>query len=340
MKPTLKTGVAALVILCFFFSSDAAASGNKTVLLLPTLNFTDYEIWESKFYPVNVLERKMTEYLASLLRRDPFTDVRILDEEAAERWFAGERRPGDFAVRMELFSVLAKERETLGSFENTDVSLRVRMYDGGNGEMQDSRIASGSDQRYTFNPGDDRLYFLNAREYPVLEILQTNLFDRIHKDGLDLLRLTPPDKGQKMSRPTWKQFSSTSHWQAFKNAIADAAGEISGVSDDEFSLIGRIIAPTADSTLKRREYIITLGRKNSLAVGDILQVIRGDSYITVDPENPVVIVPRVVGNVKVTKLMDSESVVVLINEKPNDPVQLNDLVRTSRFGTKKAAPLK
>ena len=341
MKPTMKTNAVALVFsLCFLFSAEAGVSGRKTVLLLPTLNFTEYEIWESKFYPVNVLERKMNEHLASLLRRDPFTDVRILDETGAERWFAGERRPGDYAVQMELFSVLAKEREVLGSFEKADVSLRVRIYDGGSGQMQDSRIASGKDKRYTFNPGDDRLYFLNAREYPVLEILQTNLFNRIHKDGLDLLRLTPPDKGQKMSRPTWKQFSSTSHWQAFKNAIADAAGGISGISEEGFALTGRIIAPTADSTARRREYIITLGREDSLAVGDILQVVRGDSYITVDPENPVVVVPRVVGNVKVTKLMDSESVVVLINEKSRDPVQLNDLVRASSFGTKKAAPLK
>lgn len=341
MIPTLKKSVAALVLfLCIFLSADAGASGRKTVLLLPTLNFTGYEIWESKYYPVNVLEQKMNEYLASLLRRDPFTEVRLLDETGAERWFAGERRPGDYAVQMELFSVLAKEREVLGSFEKGDVSLRVRVYDGRSGQMQDSRIASGKDQRYTFNPGDDRLYFLNAREYPVLEILQTNLFNRIHKDGLDLLRLTPPDKGQKMSRPTWKQFSSTSHWQAFKNAIADAAGGISGAGEEEFSLTGRIIAPTADSTPRRREYIITLGREDSLAVGDILQVVRGDSYITVDPENPVVVVPRVVGNVKVTKLMDSESVVVLLNEKSKDPVQLNDLVKVSSFGTKKAAPLK
>lgn len=341
MIPTLKKSVAALVLfLCIFLSADAGASGRKTVLLLPTLNFTGYEIWESKYYPVNVLEQKMNEYLASLLRRDPFTEVRLLDETGAERWFAGERRPGDYAVQMELFSVLAKEREVLGSFEKGDVSLRVRVYDGRSGQMQDSRIASGKDQRYTFNPGDDRQYFLNAREYPVLEILQTNLFNRIHKDGLDLLRLTPPDKGQKMSRPTWKQFSSTSHWQAFKNAIADAAGGISGAGEEEFSLTGRIIAPTADSTPRRREYIITLGREDSLAVGDILQVVRGDSYITVDPENPVVVVPRVVGNVKVTKLMDSESVVVLLNEKSKDPVQLNDLVKVSSFGTKKAAPLK
>jgi hypothetical protein len=341
MNSTLKKGIMAILILLFFsLPGTLYASGKKTMILLPTLNFTEFEIWDSKFYPVNVLEQKMTEYLASLLRRDPFTDVRILDEAAAERWFAGERRPEDHAVQMELFSVLAKEREVLGSFEKGDVSLRVRVYGGGSGQMQDSRIASGKDQRYTFNPGDDRLFFLNAREYPILEILQTNLFNRIHKDGLDLLRLTPPDKGQKMSRPTWKQFSSTSHWQAFKNAITDAAGGIAGVSEEGFSLTGRIVAPTANSTPRRREYIITLGREDSLAVGDILQVVRGDSYITVDPENPVVVVPRVVGNVKVTKLMDSESVVVLINEKSKDPVQLNDLVRASSFGTKKAAPLK
>lgn len=348
----LKKTFSFLIVICCLLSSETAhGAGRKTIFLLPTQNFTEFEIWESKYYPVNVLGQKMTEYLASLLRRDPFTEVRILDEGEAERWFAGARRAGDFAVRMELFSALVKEREALGTFENARINLRVHVYDGGGGKIQDSRIAAGKDQRYTFDPGDDRLYFLNAREYPILQVFQTSILNEIHKDGLDLLRLTPEYKGQKMTRPTWKQFSSTSHWQAFKNAIENTAGEIAGVSapDDggfgeggagDFALMGRIIAPTASSTARRREYIITLGRKDSLALGDILQVVEGDSYITVDPENPVVVVPRVKGNVKVTKLMDNESIVVLINEKSKDPVQLNDLVQAFTTGPKKAAPLR
>ncbi len=339
---TLRKMQAAAILfsLISFCGGLPGEASRRSLVVLPTLNYTEFEVWDSKFYPVSVLEQKMSDYLATLLRQDPFADVKTLDEARAERWFAGERRPGDFAVQMELSSVMTKEREALGTYERSDISLRVHIYDGGSGQRQDSRIVSGKDSRYTFNPGDDRLFFLNAREYPIFQIFQKNILGEIHADGLDLLRLTPPDKGQKMSRLTWKQFSSTSHWQAFKNAINNAAAGISSINDEDFAVIGRIIAPTADSTLKRREYIITLGSRDSLAPGDVLQVVRGDSYITVDPENPVVILPRVIGNVKVTKVMQNESVVVLVNEKSKDPVQLNDLVKTSRIGTKKAAPLK
>ena len=320
-----------LFLLMFVLQTAPSEAGNiRHIILLPTVNYTDYEIWESKFYPVNVLEQKITEHLAALLRKNPFTDVFTLDEAQAEAWLQNSHgRRGDFAVQMELYSVLAKEREALGTFEKGDVSLRVRIYSDGYADVPTSYIASGKDQRYTFNPGDDRLYFLNALGLTVF-----------HKDGLDLLRLTPPDKGQKMSRLTWQQFSSTSYWQAFKNAIANVAVGITDMGGGELAIIGRIIAPTAHSTKQAREYIITLGRRHALVVGDILQVVRSDTYVTVDPENPVVILPRVVGNVKVTKVMESEAVVRLINERSNDPVQLNDLVTTSPYGTKKVAPLR
>jgi hypothetical protein len=334
----------ALLSVLFLLSAGTLpgeASSIRHVILLPTVNYTGFEVWESKFYPVNVLEQKMTEHLASLLRKDPYTDVSVLDEAQADSWL---RNPyggrADFAVQMELFSVLAKEREVLGTFEKGDVSLRVRIYNAAATDLQSTFTASGKDQRYTFNPGDDRLYFLNAREYPVLEFLQTNLFNRIHQDGLDLLRLTPPDKGQKMSRPTWKQFSGTSYWQAFKNAIDNVAEGIADMGDGELAVVGRIIAPTANSTRRTREYIITLGRRHSLSVGDILQVVRGDTYITVDPENPVVVLPHVVGNVRVIRTMESEAVVRLVNERSNNPVQLNDLVTTSPYGRKKVEPLR
>ena len=313
-------------------TSPLEAASPRHIVLLPTLNYTEYEIWESKYYPVNVLESKMTEYLASLLRQNPFTDVSILDDSQAQRWMNDPySRQGAFAVQMELYSVLAKEREVLGSFEKGDVSLRVRIYSAADGELETSYISSGKDQRYTFNPGDDRLYLLNTR---------TSIIDIFYRNGLDFLRLTPPDKGQKMSRLTWQQFSGTPYWQAFKNAIKGVAVGIADMRDGELAVIGRIIAPTANSTRRNREYIITLGRQDALAVGDILQVVRGDTYITVDPENPVVLLPRVVGNVRVIKTMSEQAVVRLLNENSQNPVQLNDLVTTPPYGTKKVVPLR
>ncbi len=304
----------------------------RHVVLLPTLNYTEYEVWDSKYYPVNVLEQKMTEYLASLLRDNPFTDVSILDEGQAARWMDDPVfRQCDFAVRMELHSVLAKQREALGSYEKGDVSLRVRIYNPMDTGLMESFVSAGRVARYTFDPGDDRLDLLNTR---------TSIIDILYKDGLDFLRLTPPYKGQKMSRPTWQQFSSTPYWQAFKNAIDDVAVGIANMRDGEMYVIGRIISPTADSTKRSREYIITLGRQDAIAVGDILQVIRGDTYITVDPENPVVVMSRVIGNVRVVRTMSEQAVVRLLNERKNDPVQLNDLVTAPPYGKKKAAPLR
>lgn len=314
------------------YTSPLEAASPRHIVLLPTLNYTEYEIWESKYYPVNVLESKMTEYLASLLRQNPFTDVSILDDSQAQRWMNDPySRQGAFAVQMELYSVLAKEREVLGSFEKGDVSLRVRIYSAADAELETSYISSGKDQRYTFNPGDNRLYLLNTR---------TSIIDIFYRNGLDFLRLTPPDKGQKMSRLTWQQFSGTPYWQAFKNAIKGVAVGIADMRDGELAVIGRIIAPTANSTRRNREYIITLGRQDALAVGDILQVVRGDTYITVDPENPVVLLPRVVGNVRVIKTMSEQAVVRLLNENSQNPVQVNDLVTTPPYGTKKVAPLR
>lgn len=319
-----------LIIVMYACQSEAASS--RHIVLLPTLNYTEYEIWESKYYPVNVLEQKMTEYLASLLRQNPFTDVSILDSSQAQRWMDDPySRQGAFAVQMELYSVLAKEREVLGSFEKGDVSLRVRIYSALDAELETSYISSGKDQRFTFNPGDDRLYLLNTR---------TSIIDIFYRNGLDFLRLAPADKGQKMSRLTWQQFSGTPYWQAFKNAIKGVAAGIADMGDGELAVIGRIIAPTANSTRRNREYIITLGRQDALAVGDILQVVRGDTYVTVDPENPVVVLQRVVGNVKVIKTMNEQAIVRLLNEKSQDPVQLNDLVTAPPYGTKKVAPLR
>ena len=332
MQPLHRRTVSTVILLLLMWAPSFAEAPIRHIVLLPTQNYTEYEVWDSKYYPVNVLEQKMTDYLASLLRDNPFTDVSILNDDQALRWMDDPVfRQCSFAVRMELHRVLAKQRDVFGSFEKGDVSLRVRIYNPMETGLVESFVASGKDQRYTFDPGDDQLFLLNTR---------TSLIDIIYRDGLDFLRLTPAYKGQKMSRPTWAQFSGTPYWQAFKNAINDVAAGIASIKDGELYVIGRIISPTANSTKKNREYIITLGKENAIAAGDILQVIRGDTYVTVDPENPVVVLSRVIGNVKVIKVMSEQAVVRLVNERAKDPVQLNDLVTAPPYGKKKVERLR
>ncbi len=302
------------------------------VAIFPTLNETTLEVWESKYYPVDILRDKITAYLVSLFKEYPYASVRVLDEAGARRWLDEPgSRFGAFAVQLELYRSLTKEREVLGSWQKGQISLRMRVYDPVTGRPSEARNTTGTDTRFTFNPGDDRLFFLSARGF--------SLFDVLYKDGIDLLRLTPGDKGQKMSRPTWKQFEGSTYWQACKNAVKGAFDDIMK-GYNGYRVMGRIISPTADATRKKREYIITLGRENSLLAGDILQVVQSDKYVTVDPENPVIILPRVVGNVKVTFVKQSEAVVRLVNEDPRNPVQLNDLVAMPLYGPRKAAPLK
>jgi hypothetical protein len=308
-----------------------------SLVLFPTLNRTDFQVWESRYYPYSILERKMTEELALLFESNPRIDVLILDETGMNRWLASPFRQEDLAAQMELVQASQKQRNLLGQWESSSVMLRVRIFDAANAEQFGTDVARGRDKRYTFDPGASQLFFLNA--------IVLNL-PVPFTDGVDWLGLTGTrDKGQSMTYPLWNQFHDSSQWQGFKNAIAAAKDEImgqveramrrSGTLTDEgpgdfgamFTEVGRIISPTAKSTRRRREYIISLGNMDSVQVGDVLDVVRSDTYVTVDPERPVVLIPNVVGKVRVTWAQAHEAIVVVIQDKDRrNPIQLKDLV--------------
>ena len=321
-------------------SADAHPDLNQrrlAVALFPTENNTDIQVWESKYYPYSVLEQRMTEYLATLFNDSPLVDVTVLDENGMNRWLSQPSRADDMAVQMELYGAVLKEREILGNVETGSVKLRVRIFDATDVDPLVTRIAVGKDRRFTFDPGDDKLFLVNEK---IMSIPFTF-------GGMDLLGLfKAPDKGQKMSRPTWQQFAGTSHWQAIKNAVKDAYQEsMAHVSlvlmrndpdlyeegafppfNPFIVNVGRIISPTAASTRRRREYVISIGREDALRVGDVLEVVRSDTYISVDPENPVAVVPQSIGKVKVTSLQERTAVVVVIRDNRKEPIQLTDLV--------------
>jgi hypothetical protein len=330
------------VILGLFFCATGsiareADARRLSVVLFPTENNTDLQVWQSKYYPYSVLERRMTEYLAALFSDSPMTDVTILDENGMNRWLNQPRRAEDMALQMELYSAVLKERQTLGTVETGSVKLRLKIFDAVGAERFATRIAFGKDKRYTFDPGDDKLFWLDTMVVPL---------PIPFKEGLDVLGLTKvPDRGQKMSRPTWQQFSSSSHWQSIKNAVKDGYHEaMSHISialkrnDPErydmgeppfnpFAVnVGRIVSPTANSKRKRREYVISIGREDALKTGDILEVVRGDTYITVDPENPAAVVPTSIGKVKVLSVQERTAVVQVIQDNKKEPIQLRDLV--------------
>lgn len=343
-KINRKKGIRIMVILLSImavaavFAGRAAAEPRRlSVALFPTENYTDLQVWQSKYYPYSILEQKMTEFLATLFYDSPLIDVTILDENGMNRWLSQQHRTEDLALQMELYSAVLKERDIVGTVETGRVNLRIKIFDAINAEQFATRVASGKDSRYTFDPGDDKLFWADTMivSLPIP-----------FKDGFDVLGLTKaPDKGQKMSRPTWQQFSTTSHWQAIKNAIKDghnqAMGQVSnairrndpGSAEDgtagfspSFSTVGRIISPTAKSTRRKREYIISLGRQDAVRVGDVLEVVRSDTYVTVDPEHPVVVLPQTIGKVRVVSVQENDAVVRVIQDNRKEPIQLKDLV--------------
>ena len=332
---------ALLVLVIMGGMSEAAGQRRLSIVIFPTINSTGLEIWESKYYPYNVLELKMSNYLEELYKQSPLIEARVLDEAAMNRWLSGSRRGDDMAVQLEMYSAVMKSRHVVGTADTGKVSLRLRVYDSRRAGELAVRNVQGSDRRFTLDSDEDVFWF-----DAVIAGLGIPF-----ENGLDLFGLTKTNyKGQKMSRLTWNQFQGTSQWQAIKNSIYQAYNESMNqvrnviranepeaelLANDNFSAsyetVGRILAPTATSTRKRREYIISLGKfangsLDGVKAGEVLDVVRADTYVTVVQSDPVVVLPKVVGRVKVIKVYDDNAVVRVIQESKKEPVTLKDIV--------------
>ncbi|MBR0150326.1 MAG: hypothetical protein IJP89_03075 [Synergistaceae bacterium] len=321
--------------------SHAEQQRRLSVVIFPTINSTELEVWQSKFYPYNVLEQKMSEYLESLYKTSPLIEARVLDEAGMNRWLSGSRRGDDMAVQLELYSAIMKDKHFIGTATTGRALVRIRIYDRAKVQELAVHNVRGKSGRFTLDSDED-IFLLDAvaaeMSFPF-------------EYGLDLFGLTQSKyKGQQMSRPTWDQFKGTAYWQSLKNAIVQAhresleqvrnvirsnePGSALTASDnfmDKYRTIGRILAPTATSKRNRRDYIISLGKfaKGSLdgvRVGEVLDVIRADTYVTVVPEDPVVVLPKVVGKVKVIKVYDDNAIVRVIKDNKKEPVTLKDIV--------------
>ena len=334
-------------ILCAFLLltvcaiSEAGQQRRLSVVIFPTINNTELEIWGSKFYPYNVLEEKMSQYLESLYKTSPLIDARVLDEAGMNRWLSGSRSGDDMAVQLEMYSAIMKDKHVVGTTTSGRVMIRIRVFDRARVREISARNVRGKSARFTLD--DDASIFWFDTAIAGLGIPFEN--------GFDLFRLTESKyKGQRMSRPTWDQFKGTAYWQAIKNAIANAhresldqirnvirSNEPSAAMmgrdnfSDSYRTIGRILAPTATATKSRRDYIISLGRipdgsNDGVRVGEVLDVIRADTYVTVVPEEPVVVLPKVVGKVKVIKVYEDNAIVRVVKDNRKEPVTLKDLV--------------
>ena len=337
----MKKIILAVIFVLAFGTAHAEQQRRLSVVIFPTINSTELEVWESKYYPYNVLEQKMSDYLASLYKTSPLIDARVLDEAAMNRWLSGSRRGDDMAVQLELYSAIMKDKHVIGTSTSGRVLVRIRVFERAKVKEIAVRNVRGKSARFTLDSDEDIFWFDAAVAGLGIPF----------ENGIDFFGLTNSKyKGQEMSRPTWDQFKGTAYWQSIKNAIGAAQRQsleqirnvirsneptaaLTGQDtfQDTYVTIGRILAPTADSKRHRRDYIISLGKYangalDGVRVGEVLDVVRADTYVTVVPENPVVVLPKVIGKVKVIKVYEDNAIVRVIRDNRKEPVTLKDIV--------------
>ncbi len=311
-----------------------------SIVVLPVQNNTPIEVWESKYYPVDVFPEKITEEFVTLLREYPYAQVLVLPPEQESEWFRGRGPKGDLGIKLLFYKLKMTDRKHLGMDRMGYVALRIELFDGITRERFGAFSVAGEDRRFTFMPGDGRTFYLTKQPesgkllfFRPLDLLPINkMFPR----GLDFWQLFPNPKeyDQPMSRPLWKSFKRTSYWNAFKKALRKSRDTLfDGITG--YRIIGRIISPTKDNIAtkppKRRRYIMSLGKIEGLRPGDLLSVIRSDRYDTVDPERPVVVLPDKIGTVKVLWVQEHEAIIEVVKENKEAPIGLRDLVVMSIY---------
>lgn len=281
------------------------------IALMPVVNETEIEVWESKYYPVNVFEQKVLEEFIVLLREYPYSRITVLSPLEEEIWLRGGGVPADIGVRLHIYKLKMTDRKHLGTDRMGHVAIRMEIFGGEDREMLYATSLAGEDRRFTFSPGDGRVFYLT--------------------DKLDFIQLfaDPKDDDQPMSRPLWKSFRGTPYWNAFKKALRKSRDSLfAGMTG--YYMVGRIISPTKDSLSEtppeKRRYIVSLGKVEGVKVGDLLPILRSDRYDTVDPERPIVVLPDNGGTVKVLSVLNHEAIVEVVEESENNPIKLRDLV--------------
>lgn len=306
------TGIARyvpLVLLSFFVSlifpltparGKILSPQGLEIALFPVLNSTPQKVWPNKYYPGDILPEKVGQYVQEYLLDSPLVSVTPLDEPGAAQWLSGESRYEDLGLFFEIYRFSLYKNTVVGAKYGARVSLRMSLYDSFSGEKIYSQTYSAHNSRWTpeFRPDT---------------------------------WMSP--QGQKVAT-YWQSFTESPYWTALRDATKQALDDLTqGYTG--YQLAGRIISPTEDSTEEDRKYIISLGKRHTLRQGDLLGVVRSDTYITVDPEHPVVLMPKLIGKVRVLFLKDREAIVRVVAEDPVSPIELRDLVLVPLFGTRK-----
>lgn len=290
-----------------------------SVEVMQTMNTSGYEVWHSRFYPIDVLEEKITSYCISQLKRSPF--IRIYNETAS----TGQAKK-DISLQLEIYSLLEKDKDFFVQDKRSTVRMRMKLYDTLGTEIPYVTSVVKKDQRIIPSPGDDRLFFLSARGF--------SPFDPLYKDGIDLFRLAPREDKNNFTHPVWDDFKHSTTWAACKKAIDAMLDEVTEGFTGLYHTAS-ILRSITTNDVKGKEkstphvqYIISAGHFEGIKKGDILTVFREKTYKGISSNKHETTFPEEVGKVVVVQVSAHNAIVetVLKEEGERDEVTLSDMV--------------
>lgn len=264
--------------------------GLRFRLATPVHNLTSFKVWSTRYVPDDALPERMTFFFQNLLKESPLVTATLVDKEVGAGWPVQGFTEDDVVLKVNLEDVAFTNRNTIGSKMTGRAFVRMTVYDALTKKPLFTSITKGRETRW--NP-----------EY------------------LDILDKEPV---------LWRDFEKTVYWMAIQDALRQAANDL--LRDyTGYRIVGRLAAVATPAEglegtwdKKSKRFHITLGRDDSLRVGDVLAVTRASVARTVDAEEPVMFYPQVVGKVKVVFLQDRDGVVQVLSERPQAPLVPGD----------------
>ena len=262
-------------------------------LVTPIENNSGFSVWESRYYPGDVLSEKMSDYVFRNMRGIHRVDASRLISFNPNSWETAGFSDNDMVLRINLEEFYYKKKDTFGSKVFWDVTLHTYVYNGATRELMFDSIVRERDERL----------------YPLYQ---------------DFLETGPI---------YWEVFEKSPYWPAIRSALDDALAEVvEGYNGYRVvgQIVAK--AERVDGSLsvpkksQDKLYHINLGRVDSVKVGDILVVTRASSVRTIAPETPEMHFPQIVARVRVIFVKERDAIVMIIKESADAPVQLGDSV--------------
>ena len=240
----------------------------------------------------------MEEYVIRRLRTMPRSTVVSLHGPYPEYWAINGSSTNDLIMQLGLEYMQYRKRDLIGSQIRGYVDLRLHVYDSNYRLIYDTVIRERG-----------------SRYYPFYSTVTEGDYEY------------------------WNEFERGPLWPIIRTALDEAINDtVAGYNG--YRIVGRIVAKAerVDGSLtvsRRRQdglYHITLGRADSVKVGDLLAVTRAPSVRTIAPDTPAMHFPQVVARVRVIFLKGRDGVVEIVKESSEAPIQLGDAVSAPLYG--------